>query len=63
MSIIETGCEVIVATTGKLLDLCRQHIVFGRQLKTLIHFDHLEIFALDEADQMLEYEFWDDVNE
>ena len=42
------GCDVMVATPGRLLDLVEQ-----RALKL----DHVEIFVLDEADQMMDLGF------
>ncbi|MGB7373073.1 DEAD/DEAH box helicase [Pontixanthobacter sp.] len=42
------GCDVLVATPGRLLDLCEQRAL------TL---SHVEIFVLDEADQMMDLGF------
>ncbi|WP_068311315.1 DEAD/DEAH box helicase [Polycladidibacter hongkongensis] len=45
---LERGLDVLVATPGRLLDLHKR----GK-----VHFDELEVFVLDEADQMLDMGF------
>ncbi|WP_310622044.1 DEAD/DEAH box helicase [Flexibacterium corallicola] len=45
---LQRGLDVLVATPGRLMDLHR---------RGAIHFDDLEIFILDEADQMLDLGF------
>jgi ATP-dependent RNA helicase RhlE len=49
---ITDGVDVLVATPGRLLDLCNQGIV---------HLDRVECFVLDEADRMLDMGFINDV--
>jgi ATP-dependent RNA helicase RhlE len=49
---LNQGVDILVATPGRLLDLMRQR---------LVSFRGLEIFVLDEADQMLNMGFIDDV--
>jgi ATP-dependent RNA helicase RhlE len=49
---LKHGIDVLVATPGRLLDLCGQG---------LVHLTHLEIFVLDEADRMLDMGFIHDV--
>tara|TARA_R110002012_G_scaffold97895_3_gene234874 strand:- start:3790 stop:5160 length:1371 start_codon:yes stop_codon:yes gene_type:complete len=49
---LQEGVDVLIATPGRLLDLYEQRAV---------HFENLEIFALDEADRMLDLGFIDDV--
>jgi len=49
---LKHGIDVLVATPGRLLDLCGQGLVDLRQL---------EIFVLDEADRMLDMGFIHDV--
>ena len=49
---IKARPDILVATPGRLLDLCQQGII---SLK------HLEIFVLDEADRMLDMGFIHDV--
>jgi len=46
------GIDILVATPGRLLDLCSQRLVDLR---------HLEVFVLDEADRMLDMGFIHDV--
>ena len=46
------GCEILVATPGRLLDLMQQG---------LLSLEHIEIFVLDEADRMLDMGFIHDV--
>jgi ATP-dependent RNA helicase RhlE len=50
---LNKGCEVVVATPGRLLDL------IGQDLLSLSHVKH---FVLDEADQMLDMGFIKDVS-
>ncbi len=50
---IQKGCDVIVATTGRLID------IIG---KKQINLDTLEYFVLDEADKMLDLGFADELN-
>lgn len=45
---LQRGLDVLVATPGRLMDLHRRNAV---------HFDDLEIFVLDEADQMMDMGF------
>jgi ATP-dependent RNA helicase RhlE len=49
---LRRGAEILVATPGRLLDLCHQRIV---------SFDGLECLVLDEADRMLDMGFLHDV--
>jgi ATP-dependent RNA helicase RhlE len=49
---LKQGVDILVATPGRLLDLMNQR---------LVHFKHLEIFVLDEADRMLDMGFIHDV--
>ena len=49
---IENGAQVVVATPGRLLDFLN---------KELISLQSLAMFALDEADRLLEMGFWPDV--
>src|SRR5277367_3405272 len=49
---LRAGIDILVATPGRLLDLCQQRIV---------HLNKLEIFVLDEADRMLDMGFIHDV--
>lgn len=54
VSAMKKGVDILMATPGRLLDLNRQ----GQVL-----FDDLEYIILDEADEMLNMGFWDDVQE
>ena len=49
---LRKGIDVLVATPGRLLDLCNQNAV---------KFDQLEILVLDEADRMLDMGFIRDI--
>lgn len=49
---LEAGTDVVVGTPGRLLDLSRQD---------LLDLSHVEILVLDEADEMLDQGFLDDV--
>ena len=46
------GCDVLIATPGRLMDLYHQNA---------IRFDQLEVFVLDEADRMLDMGFIRDI--
>ncbi|BAP13608.1 DEAD/DEAH box helicase [Alcanivorax sp. NBRC 101098] len=52
MQRLRGGCDVLVATPGRLLDLYQQNAV---------KFDHLEVLILDEADRMLDMGFIHDI--
>jgi len=52
MQKLRGGCDVLVATPGRLLDLYNQRAV---------RFDELEILVLDEADRMLDMGFIHDI--
>ena len=47
------GVDILVATTGRLLDMVHQRA---------LHFDELEVLVLDEADRMLDMGFIGDIN-
>ncbi|KOO12001.1 RNA helicase, partial [Vibrio xuii] len=49
---LRKGCDVLVATPGRLLDLFQQNAV---------KFDQLEVLVLDEADRMLDMGFIRDI--
>lgn len=49
---LKKGIDILVATPGRLLDLYQQDAV---------HFDHLEVLVLDEADRMLDMGFIHDI--
>ncbi len=49
---LKTGCEIVVATPGRLLDLYQRGAFNVSQVQTLV---------LDEADEMLSMGFWEDV--
>jgi ATP-dependent RNA helicase RhlE len=49
---LQAGLDVLVATPGRLVDLCNQQAV---------NFEQLEILVLDEADRMLDLGFIDDI--
>ena len=52
MQKLRGGVDVLIATPGRLLDLHNQNAV---------HFDHLEVLVLDEADRMLDMGFIHDI--
>lgn len=52
MTKLRKGIDILVATPGRLLDLCNQNAV---------KFDQLEILILDEADRMLDMGFVRDI--
>jgi ATP-dependent RNA helicase RhlE len=52
VSALNHGVDVIIATSGRLLDLIGQGY---------IHLDNIEIFVLDEADRMLDMGFIHDI--
>ena len=52
LAALRRGVDILVATPGRLLDLCSQGVV---------SFSSLEIFVLDEADRMLDMGFIHDV--
>jgi len=49
---LRPGIDILVATPGRLLDLFQQNAV---------HFSHVEMLVLDEADRMLNLGFIDDI--
>ncbi len=49
---LRQGVDILIATPGRLLDLCNQHA---------IKFDQLETLILDEADRMLDMGFIHDI--
>jgi ATP-dependent RNA helicase RhlE len=49
---LQRGIDILVATPGRLLDLCEQK---------LLHLDKIKYFVLDEADRMLDMGFINDV--
>ena len=52
MSAIQKGCDIVVATSGRLLEIIR---------KGQINLKHIEFFVLDEADKMLDLGFADEL--
>lgn len=50
---LQSGCDILVATPGRLLDLINQGVM---------HLNDIEHFVLDEADQMLDMGFVHDIN-
>ena len=52
ISRLRQGCDILVATPGRLLDLYQQGAV---------RFNHLEVLVLDEADRMLDMGFIHDI--
>ena len=54
MDLIERGAQVIIATPGRLLDMLSRNMLKGFAPSTVI---------LDEADEMLDMGFLDDINE
>ena len=51
-SAVQAGCDLLVATPGRLLDLIEHHQVNLKNIK---------VFILDEADRMLDMGFWPSV--
>lgn len=52
ISAVQAGCDLLVATPGRLLDLIEHHQVSLRNIK---------VFILDETDRMLDMGFWPSV--
>ncbi|WP_311405763.1 DEAD/DEAH box helicase [Lancefieldella rimae] len=52
ISAVQAGCDLLVATPGRLLDLVEHHQVNLKSIK---------VFILDEADRMLDMGFWPSV--
>ncbi len=50
---VQQGCDVLVATSGRFLDLLK---------KKQMNLSHLEYLVLDEADKMLNLDFADELN-
>lgn len=53
MSAIQKGCDIVVATSGRLLEIIR---------KGQINLKHIEFFVLDEADKMLDLGFAEELD-
>ena len=53
MKEVKEGADIIVATPGRILDLCKRKVA---------HLDEVSMFVLDEADQMLDMGFKDDLD-
>lgn len=53
ITMLSKGCDILIATPGRLVDLMNEDFV---------KFDQLEVFILDEADRMLDMGFSRDVN-
>jgi len=51
---IQKGCDIVVATTGRLLDIIN---------KKQINLEKIEFFVLDEADKMLDLGFMEELDE
>ena len=56
---LQYGCEIIVATPGRLLDLLELHGSSWGQPSTSL--DHCQVLVLDEADRMLDMGFENDI--
>lgn len=52
MRILSTGVHVVVGTPGRVYDMCNRNI---------LDLSHVDIFVLDEADEMLSRGFKDQV--
>ena len=50
---IQKGCDIVVATTGRLIDILE---------KKQINLNYLEFFILDEADKMLDFGFEEELD-
>ena len=50
---LKAGCDVVVGTPGRIIDLCE---------KGYLHFDTVKELVLDEADRMLDMGFIDDMD-
>lgn len=53
MKDVKEGADIIVATPGRILDLCKRNVA---------HLEEVSMFVLDEADQMLDMGFKDDLD-
>lgn len=53
MKEVKEGADIIVATPGRILDLCKRKVA---------HLNEVSMFVLDEADQMLDMGFKDDLD-
>lgn len=52
IALIRSGCQIIVGTPGRIMDMMDRHV---------IKFDHLKTVVLDEADEMLDMGFREDI--